>query len=38
MRASYGKGVGYAEIDGRIVIYVITPAFFLHAPESDVHP
>ena len=31
MRSSYGKGVAYAEVDGRDVIYVITPAFFLHA-------
>ena len=34
MRASYGKGVGYTEIDGRGVIYVITPAFFLHALDA----
>ena len=34
MRASYGKGVGYAEIDGRGVIYVITPAFFQHALDA----
>ena len=34
MRASYGKGVGYTEIDGRTVIYVITPAFFLHALDA----
>ena len=34
MRASYGKGVAYAEIDGRGVIYVITPAFFLHALDA----
>ena len=34
MRASYGKGVGYAEIDGRDVIYVISPAFFLHAFDA----
>ena len=34
MRASYGKGVGYAEIDGRGVIYIITPAFFLHALDA----
>ena len=34
MRASYGKGVGYTEIDGRSVIYVITPAFFLHALDA----
>ncbi len=34
MRASYGKGVGYAEVDGRGVIYVITPGFFLHAIDA----
>lgn len=34
MRASYGKGVGWAEVDGRYVIYVITPAFFLHAIDA----
>ncbi len=34
MRASYGKGVGYGQVDGKGVIYVITPAFFLHALEA----
>ena len=34
MRASYGKGVAYTEVDGRGVIYVITPAFFLHALDA----
>ncbi|MEE3137911.1 MAG: PQQ-binding-like beta-propeller repeat protein, partial [Acidobacteriota bacterium] len=34
MRASYGKGVGYDEIDGRGVIYLVTPAFFLHAIDA----
>ena len=34
MRASYGKGVAYAEVEGRGVIYVITPAFFLHALDA----
>jgi quinoprotein glucose dehydrogenase len=34
MRASYGKGVGYGQVDGRHVIYVITPAFFLHALDA----
>ena len=34
MRASYGKGVAYAEVDGRGVIYMITPAFFLHALDA----
>jgi quinoprotein glucose dehydrogenase len=34
MRAGYGKGVAYAEIDGRGVIYVTTPGFFLHAIDA----
>src|SRR5688572_7619713 len=34
MRAGYGKGVAYGEIDGRGVIYVITPGFFLHAIDA----
>ncbi len=34
MRASYGKGVGHSYIDGRLVIYVITPGFFLHALDG----
>ena len=34
MRASYGKGVAYAKVDGRGVIFVITPAFFLHALDA----
>ena len=34
MRSSYGTGVGYTEVDGRGVIYVITPGFFLHALDA----
>ena len=34
MRAGYGKGVGYGELNGRGVIYIITPAFFLHAIDA----
>ena len=34
MRASYGKGVAYAEVDGRGVVYAITPGFFLHALDA----
>ena len=34
-RKSHGKGVAYAEIDGRGVIYLVTPAFFLHALEAE---
>ena len=31
MRKDYGKGVAYAVVDGRGMIYLVTPAFFLHA-------
>ena len=34
MRADYGKGVGYANIDGRDVIYIISPGFFLTALDA----
>ena len=34
MRAGYGKGVAYGEIDGRGVIYITTPGFFLHALDA----
>ncbi len=34
MRQNYGKGVAYAEIDGRGVIYYTSPAFFLHALDA----
>ena len=34
-RYNYGKGVAYAELDGRGVIYVTTPAFFLHALDAE---
>ncbi len=35
MRADYGKGIGYSEVDGRGVIYMITPGFFLTALEAE---
>jgi len=36
MRNGYGKGVAYADVDGRGVIYITSPAFFLHFhPLSD---
>ena len=35
MRQNYGKGVGYAEVDGRGRIYLITPAFFLWALDAE---
>ena len=31
MRAGYGKGIAYGEVDGRGVAYISTPGFFLHA-------
>ena len=31
MRAPWGKGIAYGEIDGRGVVFVVTPAFFLYA-------
>ena len=31
MRKNYGKGVAYAEVNGRETIYLVTPGFFLHA-------
>ena len=35
MRKDYGKGVAYAEIDGRGVIYISSPAFFLTALDAE---
>lgn len=35
MRKDYGKGVAYAEINGRGVVYVTSPAFFLTALDAD---
>ena len=35
MRANYGKGVAYGELDGRGVIYITTPAFFLWALDAE---
>jgi quinoprotein glucose dehydrogenase len=34
-RQNYGKGVAYAEVDGRGVIYLVTPGFFLHALDAE---
>jgi glucose dehydrogenase len=34
MRKNHGKGVAYANVDGRDVIYLISPAFFLHAIDA----
>lgn len=35
MRADYGKGVAYAEVNGKGVVYISTPAFFLVALDAD---
>jgi len=35
MRKDYGKGVAYDLVDGRGRIYVVTPAFFLHALDAE---
>jgi len=35
MRAAYGKGVAYSRIDGRGVVYVSTPGFFLVALDAE---
>ena len=35
MRKDYGKGITYAEIDGRGVIYISSPAFFLTALDAE---
>lgn len=35
MRKDYGKGIAYAEIDGRGVIYIVSPAFFLTALDAE---
>ena len=34
MRAPWGKGIAYGEIDGRGVVFVVTPAFFLYALDA----
>ena len=35
MRAGYGKGVAIGDVDGRKVVYISTPAFFLHALDAE---
>ena len=35
MRKGYGKGVAYAKIDGRGVVYIASPGFFLHALDAE---
>ena len=35
MRASYGKGVAYYELNGRGVVFITTPGFFLVALDAE---
>jgi quinoprotein glucose dehydrogenase len=35
MRADYGKGVGYGQVNGRDVIYIVSPGFFLTALDAE---
>ena len=35
MRKGYGKGIAYGEIDGRGVVFISSPAFFLHALDAE---
>jgi quinoprotein glucose dehydrogenase len=34
MRKDYGKGIAYGEVDGRGVIYIVSPGFFLTALDA----
>ncbi len=34
MRKDYGKGIAYANIDGRGIIYIVSPGFFLTALDA----
>ena len=34
MRSNHGKGVAYSRINGRGVVFITTPAFFLHALDA----
>jgi quinoprotein glucose dehydrogenase len=34
MRSNHGKGVAYARLNGRGVVFVTTPGFFLHALDA----
>jgi glucose dehydrogenase len=35
MRTAYGKGVAYGEVNGKGVVYIATPGFFLVALDAD---
>jgi glucose dehydrogenase len=34
MRSNHGKGVAYARVNGRGVVFITTPGFFLHALDA----
>jgi quinoprotein glucose dehydrogenase len=34
MRKNHGKGVAYANVDGRDIVFVVSPAFFMHALDA----
>ncbi len=35
MRKGYGKGIAYAEVAGRGVVFITSPGFFLHALDAE---
>jgi quinoprotein glucose dehydrogenase len=35
MRAAYGKGIAYAEVNGKGVVFISTPGFFLFALDAE---
>ena len=35
MRAGYGKGVAYAEVGGKGVVFITSPGFFLYALDAE---
>jgi quinoprotein glucose dehydrogenase len=35
MRSNHGKGVAYARINGKGVVFITTPGFFLHALDAE---
>ncbi len=35
MRKGYGKGIAFGEVDGRGVVFIVTPGFFLHAIDAE---
>jgi quinoprotein glucose dehydrogenase len=35
MRSAYGKGISYSEVDGKGVVFITTPGFFLFALDAQ---